>query len=689
MFVASVLFAALLTNAQQIATAVCNEEIGAEFAMTGTVANAFFGDISLVDESGTIHVTSKTNALDGIAVTNGTVVAVEGYLKCHDDNICFARWTKISVISNTPPQQVVPATAADLLSGKLRGHPVQISGIVRECFEDEIDRNFLFFVLNVEGESIYISMRNDPENRKIFDRLADCRVSVTGFCSSFGAAQFRQLMGPHLGCDGSDIRILQHPPADPFAVPLLTRDISTTPAGVAMGGRKRLCGTVLATWDEINSLLADKRGNIHNIRFRKDIPPVGSRIETVGLPETDLFHLNLTDAIWRPDTANANPAPPAEPQEVELATLVTTTHNRSQIQPIFHGKCVRLTGTIVDMAGETARQGRFLMRDGDFTIPVNASTHPGALSDLSTGCRVSVTGICIVETEPWRSHATFPHATGVMLVIRTPDDIQILARPSWWTPQRLLVVIASLLLLVAALLLWNRSLNRIVTRRTRALVREQLAFAEAELKIGERTRLAIELHDSLSQNLAAVACQVSATKSAVKVNTDETMSNLNTVERMLLSCRSELRRCLWDLRNDTLDEHNMTEVIRKVLAPVLGSAKLQVRFNVSRARLDDSTLHTVICIIRELATNAIVHGKATHVSVAGDLTDDILAFSVSENGKGFDTATCRGPDEGHFGLAGIRERIDRLCGTFALQSQPGEGSYAKVTFRLSPNTTED
>ena len=188
MFVASVLFAALLTNAQQIATAVCNEEIGAEFAMTGTVAEASLGSISLIDETGTIHVTSKTNALDGIAISNGTVIAVKGYLKCHADNICFARWTALSVISNVPPIQPIHATATDLLTGKMRGRPVRIEGIVRECFEDEIDRNYLFFVLNVEGESIYISMRDTPENRTIFEKLADCRVSVTGFCSSFGAS---------------------------------------------------------------------------------------------------------------------------------------------------------------------------------------------------------------------------------------------------------------------------------------------------------------------------------------------------------------------------------------------------------------------------------------------------------------------------------------------------------------------
>ena len=133
----------------------------------------------------------------------------------------------------------------------------------------------------------------------------------------------------------------------------------------------------------------------------------------------------------------------------------------------------------------------------------------------------------------------------------------------------------------------------------------------------------------------------------------------------------------------------MTEVIRKVLAPVIGKATLLVRFNVSRSRLDDSTLHTVICIIRELTSNAVTHGQATRLTVAGDLDGECLAFSVRENGNGFDASAYDGPAEGHFGLAGIRERVDRLCGTFALESQPGKGSYAKITFRIPSNHVED
>ena len=112
---------------------------------------------------------------------------------------------------------------------------------------------------------------------------------------------------------------------------------------------------------------------------------------------------------------------------------------------------------------------------------------------------------------------------------------------------------------------------------------------------------------------------------------------------------------------------------------VVGTAVLRVRFNVPRARLGDSLIHAVTCVIRELVSNAVRHGRATDLAVAGDLTDGLLAFSVRDNGCGFDSSRCAGVADGHFGLEGIRERVTRLGGTFSISSAAGGGTHAKVT----------
>lgn len=687
MLVLSCLFAILLTSAQEVVTALYNEQIGDRFSLTGIVCNVADGGMTFSDGSGCIRISNKTNAFDDIDIRDGSVVSVAGYLKRNRLKFGFAKWDQLNVITNTTLPPSIPIKASDLVQGRAYGPRITISGRVRECFKDEIDHNYLFFVLTSDGESIYVALRNTPDNNHLLTTLADCHVRVTGSCTLSLNDGFRQTIGPHIFSSCDRVEVLQRPSPDPFSVPLLSTAELTTPSRISSAGRRRLFGFALATWNDGNILLRDAKGHIHNIHLRTTPPPLGKWVEIVGLPETDLFRINLTDAIWRFSPGD-DPAP-QQPKDTTPESILTSRSEHLLINPGYHGMLVRLHGHVVDMPSGESNRGTFALRCGETTISVNATANPGILDPLSVGCLVSVTGICMIETEPWRHHTTFPHATGLSLIPRFAEDISILSQPPWWTPRRLTLVIISLILLSAGLFLWNRWLNRLVNRRSRSLVKEQLALAEAELKIGERTRLAIELHDSLSQNLAAVACQVSATKSAVKVNAEETMSNLNTVERMLLSCRSELRRCLWDLRNDALDEQNMTEVIRKVLAPVIGKAALLVRFNVFRSRLDDSTLHTVICIIRELASNAVAHGQATRLTVAGDLDGDNLAFSVRENGSGFDASACDGPAEGHFGLAGIRERVDRLCGTFILKSRPGKGSYTKITFRLPSNDVED
>lgn len=69
-------------------------------------------------------------------------------------------------------------------------------------------------------------------------------------------------------------------------------------------------------------------------------------------------------------------------------------------------------------------------------------------------------------------------------------------------------MIGALLAALAGIFIWNRSLNRLAERRGRELTEESIAHIAAAMKVGERTRLAIELHDALSQNLTGVSLEI-------------------------------------------------------------------------------------------------------------------------------------------------------------------------------------
>lgn len=99
---------------------------------------------------------------------------------------------------------------------------------------------------------------------------------------------------------------------------------------------------------------------------------------------------------------------------------------------------------------------------------------------------------------------------------------------------------------------------------------------------------------------------------------------------MLGSCRRELQSCLLDLRNRTLEEKDLSEAIRRTVSPLSGNADVSVRFNVPREMLSDTTMNTVLKIVRELVVNAICHGNAAHVRIAGEREEDTIKFSMSD-----------------------------------------------------------
>ena len=86
-------------------------------------------------------------------------------------------------------------------------------------------------------------------------------------------------------------------------------------------------------------------------------------------------------------------------------------------------------------------------------------------------------------------------------------------------------------------------------------------------------------------------------------------------------------------------------------------------------------------------SNAVRHGKASHIRIAGELREDGLRFSVRDDGCGFDPLHCTRPEAGHFGLKGIRERLCQSNGNLTIESTPGKGTRAIVTL-FFPNTQQ-
>ena len=194
--------------------------------------------------------------------------------------------------------------------------------------------------------------------------------------------------------------------------------------------------------------------------------------------------------------------------------------------------------------------------------------------------------------------------------------------------------------------------------------------------------MALELLEAVrSAEEAADAIRRDAAEQARQKDPSQIKEFLDVARQTLLSCRKDLRNCLWDLRNNTLEDSDAIRAIRRTVEPHIGEATLSVDFDVPRRRLTDNTFHTILCLVRELSVNGVLHGMAGHIDVRGSLKGDVLSVSVVDDGSGFNPDRHPGVAEGHFGLQGIRERIDALHGTLSIDSAPGKGT--KTTMKIA------
>ena len=589
----------------------------------------------------------------------------------------YAQFTNVTVLAHGKPPKAVHATVDELLSGKFYGQIVTVRGEITDVSPDEIDKGYVFFILTDGDRSIYMPSPWKYEMRgKAEDLIGSIVETTAAFIPGHNAGR-RRCIGHVLQIMATqDMKVIRKSERDLYDVPEISDARTLNPEKVFTLGKRRVIGTVLASWHADRALVKTDDGFLVRLDLAStNTPAPGLRIEAVGLPESDLYNVNLRRVRWRPATG----VPLSAEQPIHVSAVSLLGYAPDNRKSGYHGRMVDVKGIVRGFShGENKK--RIILEDGGFLLSVDFSRCPEALSDVTMGCTVKIIGIAVLEVDNWRPSAIFPQIKEVFVVATSPDAITVLARPSWWTAGRSLTVIALLLAAMFAIVAWNRSLKSLAERRGRELTAETISHVATEMKVRERTRLAVELHDSIAQNLTGAIMEIRTGLRLGENVSGETREHLDMARKTLESCRHELRNCIWDLRNRALEQTDMEKAIRLTVTPQIGSAMLAVRFAVPRERISDNSAHAILRIIRELAVNAVRHGHATSIKVAGSIADGQFMFSVSDNGHGFDPDAAPSVEEGHFGLQGIRERVADFNGEMSIESTSGKG--AKVSIRL-------
>ena len=588
-------------------------------------------------------------------ISRGDLIEVSGDLRQHDNGDIHESVRdvkRLGRIAMPPPRKT---SIANLIKHDFINQLVTVEGTLVLARRDEIDTS-VFQLLIKDGSSILnAAIRDDTSQTDIASIPLGSRLRLTGLILRATGGARRHADKYLMISSPEGIESISTPPADIFDAPALNLDSPLAPNEIVRMDSRRFDGVVMATWDGDQMMLAGR--GYHRVKATlarpDELPAVGEHVTVVGFPDTDLYGINLIYARCRPSQPPGGFDPRPQPIAATLRHLLTDERGRPRINGYSHGRLLRIRGTVLDVQPSLAI---FSINDDGLTMPVDCSSSASVIPSIETNSKIEAVVLAVVETDRWRESMVLPQTRGLKLILRSPSDLKVLAHPPWWTPARLVAVVVFLIVLIVFIMVANRVVNRMIMRR----------------KVAERTRLAVELHDSLSQTLAGVACQIAAGQGAISDDPETAKSLLATAECMLESSRTELKNCLFDLRSDTVDDPDFARAIRKTLAGLESEANVSIRFRVARAQMTDTTAHAILCIIRELAANAIRHGSATRIRVAGTADGRRLRFSVCDNGCGFDPKLSPGPREGHFGLAGIHERLATMNGSFTITSARGK-----------------
>ena len=208
-----------------------------------------------------------------------------------------------------------------------------------------------------------------------------------------------------------------------------------------------------------------------------------------------------------------------------------------------------------------------------------------------------------------------------------------------------------------------------------------LSASLQQVREQERTRIAMELHDDLGQQLTGLKLELSWLGGRLKEGRETTPQEVVAMRQLLDTAIASVRRIATDLRPLILDDLGFGEAVAWHTAEFTKRTGLEVVLDLqAQALIKDDVLATALFrIVQEALTNVVRHAGASHVKVCLQANDGELLLTVCDDGSGI--AAGARPGSG-MGLVSMRERAAALGGCLSIGGVPGAGTTIEVTLPL-------
>jgi PAS domain S-box-containing protein len=199
--------------------------------------------------------------------------------------------------------------------------------------------------------------------------------------------------------------------------------------------------------------------------------------------------------------------------------------------------------------------------------------------------------------------------------------------------------------------------------------------AEKSAAAAERSRLARDLHDAVTQTLFSSSLIADVLPRIWEKSPEQGMERLQELRELTRGALAEMRTLLLELRPSALTDADMNELLRQLAESITGRARVPVDVSIEGdCRLPVDVKVALYRIAQESLNNVAKHAGATHATVELRCGDEVTLV-IADDGLGFDVDSVP-PDS--LGVGIMRERAKEIGSELSVDSQVGEGTHIRV-----------
>jgi PAS domain S-box-containing protein len=218
----------------------------------------------------------------------------------------------------------------------------------------------------------------------------------------------------------------------------------------------------------------------------------------------------------------------------------------------------------------------------------------------------------------------------------------------------------------------------------RAKIEKELASKAADEAVtADRTRLARDLHDAVTQTLFSASLTAEVLPDLWEMDVDEAKRSTEELRQLTRGALAEMRTLLLELRPTALTQTRLNDLIKQLCEAFIGRSRLPIKLNIEgECELPPEVQIALYRIAQESLNNVFKYARASQVNVSLFISPATVRFEVCDNGVGFDLSTSKPTS---LGMRIMRERAEAIGADFHISSTLGSGTCIEVTWNANPD----